>query len=588
MPSGPASPGQHADQEEHQQQRRAEAQRDQARQDAGQDQKRRKQNADADCVERGHCAEISLSRKICYRTDRATPNRTMRIGAALWRYAGATGGLGSGDADPVAGGAAGGIAAIIALAISCSPMTTAVAPCFFRCSISASEWARATIGSDRVARRAPARRSGRPRRRPGTATSTQRAASRLAARMTSGSAPLPAIVSGPLPLIAVHPVDVLLDHQERRAGLEQLLADEAADAAVADEHDMVGQRRERDLLPRRLSAGAAGAASGAAGLVGVTPRQDAVEPGEEQRIEQDRDDRAGEDEIAPALGQQRQRHAEPGEDEGELADLREARRDRERGRMRMPERPHDRVGGDRLAEHDDEHRRENGDRLAHDDHRIDQHADRDEEQHREGVAQRQRLVGGALAQLGFAHDHAGEEGAERERDVEQHRSPERAAERDREHRQPEQFARAGMGDVVQEPRDHALADDQHDRDEGRDLADGDQQRERQRRPVECGGRAALERRRKRRQHHQREDHGDVLDDQPADRDAPALGLEQPALLQGAQQHDRARHRQRKSEDDARAHRPAEPPRHAHAQAASRPRSGRSRREWRSPGPTGGP
>ena len=51
---------QHADQEEDQQQRRAEAQRHQARQDAGQDQKRRKQNTDADCVKRGHCAEISL------------------------------------------------------------------------------------------------------------------------------------------------------------------------------------------------------------------------------------------------------------------------------------------------------------------------------------------------------------------------------------------------------------------------------------------------------------------------------------------------------------------------------------------------
>ena len=54
---------------------------------------------------------------------------------------------------------------------------------------------------------------------------------------------------------------------------------------------------------------------------------------------------------------------------------------------------------------------------------IEQHADRDEEQHRKGVAQRQRLVGGALAELGFAQDHAGEERAQRERDVEQHRAP---------------------------------------------------------------------------------------------------------------------------------------------------------------------
>ena len=51
---------QHADQQEHQQQRRAEAQRHQARQDAGQDQKRRKQNADADRVKRAHCAKSPL------------------------------------------------------------------------------------------------------------------------------------------------------------------------------------------------------------------------------------------------------------------------------------------------------------------------------------------------------------------------------------------------------------------------------------------------------------------------------------------------------------------------------------------------
>ena len=80
----------------------------------------------------------------------------------------------------------------------------------------------------------------------------------------------------------------------------------------------------------------------------------------------------------------------------------------------------------------------------------------------------------ALAQLGFAQDHAGEEGAERERHVEQHRRAEGDAERDRQHRQAEQLARAGMRDVVQDPRDHAPADDQHDGDEGRDLADGDQ------------------------------------------------------------------------------------------------------------------
>ena len=67
------------------------------------------------------------------------------------------------------------------------------------------------------------------------------------------------------------------------------------------------------------------------------------------------------------------------------------------------------------------------------------------------------------------------------------------------------------------------------------------------------------------QQHQGEDHHEVLDDQPADRDAAALGLDQPPLLQGAQQHHRTRHRQRQAEHEAGADRPAEDIGKAHAQ-----------------------
>jgi hypothetical protein len=59
--------------------------------------------------------------------------------------------------------------------------------------------------------------------------------------------------------------------------------------------------------------------------------QHAVERREQERIDQDRQDRTGENEIAATLRHQRQRHAEPGEDERELADLRERRRDCQRG-----------------------------------------------------------------------------------------------------------------------------------------------------------------------------------------------------------------------------------------------------------------
>ena len=58
-------------------------------------------------------------------------------------------------------------------------------------------------------------------------------------------------------------------------------------------------------------------------------------------------------------------------------------------------------------------------RLAQQDGRVEQHADRDEEQHGEGVAQRQAVGRGLVAEVALAQDHAGEEGAEREGDPEQ-------------------------------------------------------------------------------------------------------------------------------------------------------------------------
>ena len=64
---------------------------------------------------------------------------------------------------------------------------------------------------------------------------------------------------------------------------------------------------------------------------------------------------------------------------------------------------------------------------------------------------------------------------------------------------------------------------------------------------------------------QRQHHGEILDDQPADRDPALLGLDQAALLQRAQQHHGARDRQRQAEDDARHPGPAEEQAQPHAQ-----------------------
>ena len=81
--------------------------------------------------------------------------------------------------------------------------------------------------------------------------------------------------------------------------------------------------------------------------------------------------------------------------------------------------------------------------------RVEQHADRDEEQHGEGVAHRQRLGRGAQAVVGAADDHAGEERAERHRHAEHQRRADGDAERDHQHGQREQLARAGGGHAIE-------------------------------------------------------------------------------------------------------------------------------------------
>ena len=69
--------------------------------------------------------------------------------------------------------------------------------------------------------------------------------------------------------------------------------------------------------------------------------------------------------------------------------------------------------------------------------------------------------------------------------------------------------------------------------------------------------SALEQAGERRQQDQHQDRRDVLDDQPADRDAAALGLDQAALLHRPQQHDGAGDREREPEHQTAAERPAQ-------------------------------
>ena len=68
-----------------------------------------------------------------------------------------------------------------------------------------------------------------------------------------------------------------------------------------------------------------------------------------------------------------------------------------------------------------------------------------------------------------------------------------------------------------------------------------------------------------RQQHQRQHHGKVLDDQPADGDAAVGTFQQVALLQGLQEHDGAGHREAEPDHQAGAQWPAPQPAQADAQ-----------------------
>ena len=162
--------------------------------------------------------------------------------------------------------------------------------------------------------------------------------------------------------------------------------------------------------------------------------------------------------------------------------------------------------------------------VVHESDRVEQHADGDEEEHGESVAQRQALIRGLLAERAFAQDHAGEEGAKGEGDAEKLGGAEGDTERDGKDAEAEEFARAGVCDVVQDPRDEAAADEQHDGEESETLSSV-MPRVRRISPltgwpvVPSGTRSGARAGRS----DQRQHHHEVFDDQPAYGDAALFG-----------------------------------------------------------------
>ena len=116
-------------------------------------------------------------------------------------------------------------------------------------------------------------------------------------------------------------------------------------------------------------------------------------------------------------------------------------------------------------------------------------------------------MGGAVAQLGFVKHHTGEEGAKGEGDIKQLHGAEGDAQRQGQHRQGEQFARASGGTARHDPWHQPTANQHHDGDKGHHFANGDPEVESQRGEADV---AFLRHAGNRRQQDQRQDHHQVL------------------------------------------------------------------------------
>ena len=199
----------------------------------------------------------------------------------------------------------------------------------------------------------------------------------------------------------------------------------------------------------------------------------------------------------------------------------------------MTEHPHQEEGGKRLTKDDDRQRAQHGQRLVNQDHRVKQHPDGDEEQHGEGIAQRQSVMRRAVAQLGLVQHHPGEERAQGKGDVKQLYGTKSDTQRQRQHGEGKQLARAGCSAAGHDPRYQTAAHQHHDGDKRHHLTDGDAHIQRQRGKADVvffhhpgdGW-----------QQHQRQDHHQVFNNQPAYRDLPALAVYQLSLFKRAQQH----------------------------------------------------
>ena len=167
------------------------------------------------------------------------------------------------------------------------------------------------------------------------------ACSRMASRDAS-----PKIGGLPLPLQLGDRVHVHVDHDRRQPRVAQQPVHRAAHRAEADDHREALPRRDvpADLL-RRVRVGLATPPLGAAVEQRPQPRTaaqpglDRVQRAEQERVERDREDRRGDQHVVPGVGHQAVLAGQLGQDERELADLRQAQGHGQRGADRVARAP---------------------------------------------------------------------------------------------------------------------------------------------------------------------------------------------------------------------------------------------------------
>ena len=233
-------------------------------------------------------------------------------------------------------------------------------------------------------------------------------------------------------LLDVPPVEA--DHDIAVAAAVEHRGDRPADPAVAGKDRVAPERLTRlgRWQPRQVDGPPL--EERVESIVPPDERLERLDHPEQERVHRDRHEGAGDDELEAIGRQQREGQADGAEDERELADLGQAGCDRQAGSDRVAERRDDRDRHERLGNDDQADDGDDLERVLDEEARIEEHPDRDEEEHGERVTKRQRVGRGLVAHVGLANDRPGEERPEGQRDAEDRRGGERDPERDRQDR----------------------------------------------------------------------------------------------------------------------------------------------------------